>query len=147
MRLAPIAALMVVGMTVSAAAQFLAPGMPMPGQQPQQQQLPPCYADFQPLKAEAEKRGRFRQIAGPDGKDGSVTIHQDAKLYVSLLSPGQEAKYELGEGRYAWLQVARGAVELNGKSLNQGDGAAVSEEQKLVVEGTSEAEVLLFDLA
>jgi redox-sensitive bicupin YhaK (pirin superfamily) len=96
---------------------------------------------------EAEKRGRFRQIAGPDGRDGSVTIHQDAKLYVSLLDPGQEAKYELGEGRCAWLQVAKGAVELNGKRLNQGDGAAVSEEQKLVVKGTSEAEVLLFDLA
>ena len=64
MRLAPIAALMVVGMTVSAAAQFLAPGMPMPGQQPpQQQQLPPCYADFQPLKAEAEKRGKAIQAA------------------------------------------------------------------------------------
>jgi redox-sensitive bicupin YhaK (pirin superfamily) len=96
---------------------------------------------------EVEKRGKFRQIAGPDGKDGSVTIHQDARLYVCLLEPGQEVKYELGKGRYAWLQVAKGAVELNGKSLNQGDGAAVSDEQKLVVKGASDAEVLLFDLA
>ena len=86
---------------------------------------------------EAEKRGKFRLIAGPDGKDGSVTIHQDARLYVSLLEPGQEVKHELGDGRYAWLQVAKGAVELNGKSLNQGDGAAVSDEQKLVVKGTA----------
>jgi redox-sensitive bicupin YhaK (pirin superfamily) len=96
---------------------------------------------------EAEKRGKFRQIAGPDGKDGSVTIHQDARLYVSLLEAEQEVKHELGDGRHAWLQVARGTVELNGKSLNQGDGAAVSDEQKLVVKGTRDAEILLFDLA
>jgi redox-sensitive bicupin YhaK (pirin superfamily) len=96
---------------------------------------------------EAEKRGKLRLIAGPDGKDGSVTIHQDARLYVSLLEPGQEVKHELAEGRYAWLQVAKGSVELNGKKLNQGDGAAVSEERQLVVKGSSQAEVLLFDLA
>jgi redox-sensitive bicupin YhaK (pirin superfamily) len=76
-----------------------------------------------------------------------VTIHQDAKLYVSLLSPGQEVTHELGKGRYAWLQVAKGAVELNGKKLNQGDGVAVSDEARLVIKGVEEAEVLLFDLA
>jgi len=75
-----------------------------------------------------------------------VTIHQDARLYVSLLQPGQEVKHELGKGRYAWLQVARGAVELNGKSLTQGDGAAISDEQQLIVKATKDAEVLLFDL-
>ncbi len=96
---------------------------------------------------EAEKRGKLRLIASPDGTDGSVTIHQDAKLYVSLLQPGQEVEHELGKGRYAWLQVAKGAVELNGQSLNQGDGAAVSDEQRLTVKGTADAEVLLFDLA
>jgi redox-sensitive bicupin YhaK (pirin superfamily) len=96
---------------------------------------------------ETEKRGKLRLIASPDGKDGSVTIHQDAKLYVSLLAPGQEVKHELDKGRYAWLQVAKGAAELNGKPLNQGDGAAVSEEQKLTIKGTKDAEVLLFDLA
>ena len=96
---------------------------------------------------ESEKRGKFRQIAGPDGKDGSVTIHQDAKLYVTLLEPGQEVKHELEAGRYAWVQVAKGSIEMNGKGLSQGDGAAVSEEQQLVVKGTSDSEVLLFDLA
>ena len=95
---------------------------------------------------EAEKRGKLRLIASPDGQDGSVTIHQDARLYVSLLQAGQEVKHELGEGRYAWLQVAKGAVELNGHSLNQGDGAAISDEQRLTVKGTEDAEVLLFDL-
>ncbi|MGH9502424.1 MAG: pirin family protein [Terriglobales bacterium] len=96
---------------------------------------------------EDEKRGKLRLIASPDGKDGSVTIHQDAKLYVSLLQPGQEVKHELSQERYAWLQVARGAVELNGQSLKQGDGAAVSDEQRLLIKGREDAEVLLFDLA
>jgi redox-sensitive bicupin YhaK (pirin superfamily) len=96
---------------------------------------------------ESEKRGRLRLIAGPDGEDGSVTIHQDAKLYVSLLAPGQQVEHELSKGRHAWLQVAKGAVELNGKKLEQGDGAAISDEQKLKIEGTEDAEILLFDLA
>jgi len=94
-----------------------------------------------------EKRGKLRLIASPDGKDGSVTIHQDARLYVSLLAPGQEVSHSLGQGRYAWLQVAKGAVELNGQTLRQGDGAAVEREPKLTIKGLEEAEVLLFDLA
>ncbi len=96
---------------------------------------------------EEEKRGKLRLLASPDGADGSVTINQDAKLYVSLLAPEQEVKHQIGQGRYAWLQVAKGAVELNGKKLGQGDGAAVSEEQKLNIKGVEDAEVLLFDLA
>jgi quercetin 2,3-dioxygenase len=96
---------------------------------------------------EPEKSGKLRLIASPDGKDGSVTIHQDAKLYVSLLSPGQEVKHELGKGRHAWLQIARGSVELNGQKLIQGDGAAISEEKALGIKGVEDAEVLLFDLA
>jgi quercetin 2,3-dioxygenase len=96
---------------------------------------------------EAEKRGKLRLIASPDGKDGSVTIHQDARLYASLLKPGEEVKHELGQGRYAWLQVAKGAVELNGKSLKQGDGVAVTDEDLLIVKGREDAEILLFDLA
>jgi quercetin 2,3-dioxygenase len=94
-----------------------------------------------------EKRGKLRLLASPDGADGSVTIHQDARLYVSLLSPGDEVTHRLAKGRYAWLQVAKGAVELNGKPLQQGDGAAVSDEPTLSVKGTKDAEVLLFDLA
>ena len=96
---------------------------------------------------EAEKRGKLRLIASPDGKDGSVSIHQDAKLYASLLKPGEEVKHELGQGRHAWLQVAKGGVELNGQSLRQGDGAAISDEKGLAVKGTEDAEILLFDLA
>lgn len=94
-----------------------------------------------------EKKGKLRLIASLDGKQGSVTIHQDAKLYVSLLAPGEQVAHELSKGRSAWLQVAKGAVELNGHALNQGDGAAISDEQKLTIKGTEDAEVLLFDLA
>ena len=93
-----------------------------------------------------EKRGKLRLIASPDGADGSVTIHQDAKLYASLLSPNQQVKHQLAPGRFGWLQVAKGAVELNGKPLSQGDGAA-TDEQELVVKATKESEILLFDLA
>jgi redox-sensitive bicupin YhaK (pirin superfamily) len=96
---------------------------------------------------EEEKRGKLRLIASPDGNDGSVTIHQDAKLYVSLLAPGQKVQHELGEGRHAWLQIAKGAVELNGQKLVQGDGAAISAERALSIKGEEQAEVLLFDLA
>jgi redox-sensitive bicupin YhaK (pirin superfamily) len=94
-----------------------------------------------------EKRGKLRLIASPDGKDGSVTIHQDARLYVSLLGPGQRVQHELGQGRYGWLQVAKGAVELNGKPLQRGDGAAISEEPKVEINGKEDAEILLFELA
>lgn len=112
---------------------------------PSERGLEPSY-EQKAFPAE-EKRGKLRLIAGPDGKDGSVTIHQDARLYVALLSLGQQVQHDLAPGRYAWLQVAKGAVELNGKPLSQGDGAAVSEEQKLTIKGTEDAEILLFDLA
>jgi redox-sensitive bicupin YhaK (pirin superfamily) len=68
-------------------------------------------------------------------------------LLVALLQPGQETAYDLGKARYAWLQVAKGAVSLDGQELRQGDGAAVSDEPKLSIQGLHEAEVLLFDLA
>jgi redox-sensitive bicupin YhaK (pirin superfamily) len=96
--------------------------------------------------AEEEKRGRLRLIASPDGADGSVTIHQDAKLYASLLSPGQQVEHELSTGRFGWLQVAKGAVELNGTALNHGDGAATDDEN-LVIQAAEHSEILLFDLA
>ena len=96
---------------------------------------------------EEEKQGKLRLIASNDGVDGSVRINQDAKLFVSLLKAGEEVSHSLGAKRHAWLQVAKGEVELNGKKLKQGDGAAVSEEKQLIIKGTTNAEVLLFDLA
>ena len=97
--------------------------------------------------AETEKRGKLRLIASNDGAEGSVKINQDAKLFVTLLAPGEEVTHSLGAKRYAWLQVATGEVELNGHKLNQGDGADISDEKNLTLRGTKDAEVLLFDLA
>ena len=93
-----------------------------------------------------EKRNRLRVVASPDGRDGSVTIHQDAEIYVAQLEDGREVAHELRPGRHAWLQVARGAVELNGQRLEQGDGAAASDEGRIAIVGRGPAEVLLFDL-
>ena len=113
--------------------------------QPEKAALPPSYE--QKSFAEKEKRGRLRLIASRDASDGSVKINQDARLYVSLLKPGEEVTHAFGAGRHGWLQVARGAVELNGEPLAQGDGAAISHEERLNIKGTEDAEVLLFDLA
>jgi redox-sensitive bicupin YhaK (pirin superfamily) len=112
---------------------------------PERPGLEPSYE--QKAFPEEEKRGKLRLIAAPGGEDDSVTIHQDAKLYVSLLEPGEEVSHQLGKGRHAWLQVAKGTVDLDGNSLTQGDGAAISNEQKLSVKGLESAEILLFDLA
>jgi hypothetical protein len=101
----------------------------------------------QKMFEDAEKRGRMRLIASHDGRDGSVTIHQDANLYATLIERGQELVHELPKGRYAWLQVARGAVKLNDQQLSRGDGAAISEEQSLRIAGDEMSEILLFDLA
>jgi len=112
---------------------------------PEKAALPPSYE--QKSFPEAEKQGKLRLIASRDANSGSVKINQDAQLYVTLLKPGEEVRHDFAAGRYGWLQVARGAVELNGKRLNQGDGAAISEEKNLTIKGAEDAEVLLFDLA
>jgi redox-sensitive bicupin YhaK (pirin superfamily) len=93
------------------------------------------------------RRGRLVPIASPDGREGSVAIHQDALLMAPVLGAGEGVVHRLAPGRHAWVQVARGAVLLNGTPLAQGDGAAVEGEDELRLEGTEPAEVLLFDLA
>ena len=93
-----------------------------------------------------EKRGRLRLVVSPDGRDGSVRIHQDASVYTTVLDSEQGVAYELKPNRHAWLQVARGLVEVNGQQLKQGDGAAISEERELTIVGREPSEALLFDL-
>jgi quercetin 2,3-dioxygenase len=95
---------------------------------------------------EAEERGVLRLVASRDGREGSVTIHQDADLYASRLLPGERVKHALAEGRHAWLQMVSGRVELNGTELGAGDGAAVSQETGLEVVALEPAHFLLFDL-
>ncbi|HEX2912480.1 MAG TPA: pirin family protein [Chloroflexia bacterium] len=98
---------------------------------------------------EAEKLGKLRLVASPDGKDGSVAINQDVQLYATLLNQGDTVEYKLKPERYSWVQVVRGEVELNGRTLQAGDGAALSQEEVITLSGKSDAraEVLLFDLA
>jgi quercetin 2,3-dioxygenase len=91
-------------------------------------------------------RGRLCLVGSPDGRDGSVTIGQDVELYSSALDPGQEVRHPLAPGRHAWLQVARGEVDLNSNALRAGDGASVTGERELRITGKG-SELLLFDLA
>jgi quercetin 2,3-dioxygenase len=95
---------------------------------------------------EGETQNRLRLVASPDGRDGSLTIHQDTQIHVARLEAGQEIKQALAAGRHAWVQVARGAVELNGTVLAQGDGAALSDERGLEIRAGEDAELLVFDL-
>lgn len=97
--------------------------------------------------AEEERRGRLRVIASNDGREGSVSINQDARVYASLLEGGQIITHALQPSRYAWIQLARGTLRLNDLELKQGDGAAVSKESDLTIEAHDQAELLLFDLA
>jgi redox-sensitive bicupin YhaK (pirin superfamily) len=89
-------------------------------------------------------RGTFHHVAGPEAP---VTIHQDADLFITRLDTGQETKHALKAGRHAWVQLAKGAVKLNGVELKAGDGAAITEEHEVRVEAKEASEVLLFDLA
>jgi len=93
------------------------------------------------------KRGKLCLIGSRNGRDNSVTIHQDVDLFSSVLSPGQTVAHKLSPGRGAWLQVVRGAVVFNDKPLKAGDGVAIDAPDLLGIEGKHSAEVLLFDLA
>ena len=94
-----------------------------------------------------EKRGQLRLVASSDGREGSVTIHQDTAVYVTVLEPGETVAHSLASGRRAYVQVARGAVAVNGQHLQAGDGARIKDEAEIALAGAEEsAEVLLFDL-
>lgn len=111
---------------------------------PNQKGLRPSYE--QKAFGEEVRQGRLRLVASPDARDGSLLIHQDARVYLSTLATDEEVWHELQPGRSAWLQVLRGAVVLNGESLVMSDGAAVSDEISLAIRATEPAEVMLFDL-
>jgi quercetin 2,3-dioxygenase len=112
---------------------------------PEQARLPPSYE--QKHFPDEEKQGRLRVVAARDGRDGAVTVHQDVTVYAGLLGPGEVARHPLAPGRHAWVQVVRGAIDLGGKPLSAGDGAAVSDEAELALTAREAAEVLVFDLA
>jgi quercetin 2,3-dioxygenase len=112
---------------------------------PERKGLEPSYEEL--ALGEEERRGRFRLVASPNGTDGSMTIHQDARLYLAALSPGQAVAHEIERGRAAWLQVLRGRVSFLGNDLCAGNGAAISDEDTVTVQATGPSELLLFDLA
>ncbi|HEY9827102.1 MAG TPA: pirin family protein, partial [Stenomitos sp.] len=98
--------------------------------------------------AAEQKRDRLRLIGSQEGREGSVTIHQDVNLYAATLTPGATVEHSLDKGRIAWLQVARGEVQLNEYALNAGDGVGINQTNGLRLKGlgSTPAEVLLFDM-
>ncbi len=96
---------------------------------------------------EGEARGRLRLVASADGSDGSVAIHQDARMYAALLDGAETASHALAAGRRAYVHVARGSLRVNATSLSAGDALMISGEPTVVLDGANAAEVLLFDLA
>jgi len=95
---------------------------------------------------ESERLNRLRLMASEDGREGSVTIGQDAAIYDGVLEPGVAVEHPLKTGRSAWVQVARGAVRVNGLALGEGDGAAITQETAVQVVAEKASEVLVFDL-
>jgi redox-sensitive bicupin YhaK (pirin superfamily) len=96
---------------------------------------------------ESERRNQLRLVASRDGSDGSLMIHQDARILLATIIAGEQVMHQLADSRHAWLQVLRGTVSLNEEPLQTSDGAAVSEESLLVIKAQGSAEIMLFDLA
>ena len=92
------------------------------------------------------KLNQLRLVASGDARDGSVRIHQDADLFVSLLEAGHTVEHRLAKNRHAWIQIARGRVDLNGTRLDAGDGAALGDSDKLALTAATSSEILIFDL-
>lgn len=114
---------------------------------PDQRGLKPEYE--QKAFPEEDRQGRWRLVVSPEGEDGSLRIHQDVRLYATLVGKGEGVKHVLAPGRHAWLQMAKGAARLNGVALEAGDGASISADGETTLELVAEqdAEALLFDLA
>jgi redox-sensitive bicupin YhaK (pirin superfamily) len=112
---------------------------------PERKGLTPSYEQM--AVSEQGKQGRFRLVASPERVDGSMIIHQDARLYLASLAPGQAVSHDLARGRAAWLQVLRGNVKCFGNELAAGDGVAVTDENAVSVQAVVPSELLLFDLA
>ncbi len=111
---------------------------------PERVGIEPSYE--QKLFADDEKRGRLRLVASPDGAQGSLTIHQDARVYLATLDAGASVTHPAAS-RHLWLQVMRGKVEAGGQSAQAGDGISVSDEPRLSITAERPAEVMMFDLA
>ena len=112
---------------------------------PEQNGLEPGYE--QKLFSHEEKHNQWRLVGSRDGRDGSLTIHQDLNLYTTVLDAETALDFEFASGRHGFVQVVRGSVEINGESLGTGDAAAVQDQDALSVRATEDSELLLFDMA
>ena len=113
---------------------------------PDEAGAPPRYGQIRVEKA--DKTGRLRLVASPDGAEGSIALRQDARLYASVLERGREARFALPTGRHLWVQALRGTVDVNGHVLSAGDGLAASDETAFTFKAPKgETEFLVFDLA
>lgn len=101
----------------------------------------------QKLFPEDSRRDTLRLVASPDGAEGSMPIHQDARIYASLLSAGKSVELAIGSGRGIWVQLVRGGLIVNGQTLTPGDGAAIEGEPTVTLAAAADSEFLLFDLA
>lgn len=113
---------------------------------PDRQGIPPSYEQTA-MPPVSEGETRLDPIGSPDGRDGSVTIHQDVRLYRAVIAEGGELSVPIAAGRHAWVQVARGIADIEGGELREGDGLAVSESERLHLSSATGAELLVFDLA
>ncbi len=113
--------------------------------EPSERNIKPSYEQV-PIDREAARAG-FVQIGGPQGSDKVVSIHQDAKLYWASSSDGDSVDYSFAAGRYGFLQVVRGQVEIEGQLLKEGDGLEISGIPELQIKALADADLLLFDLA
>ena len=93
------------------------------------------------------RRGRLQLVAAPDGADGALTVHQDARVFLADVSPGEKIEHAIAPGRGLWVQVARGIAALNGIEMRAGDGAAVEAQASVTLEADTDSELLLFELA
>lgn len=114
--------------------------------------LVPNVRDIQPSYqqrefGEGEKLNRLRLVASPGGKDGSLSIHTDARVYLSNLAVGSEVAFDLEPRRHGWLQVLSGSVAVSGNQLSTSDGAAITDEDSVSIVASEDAEIMLFDLA
>ena len=112
---------------------------------PSQANLAPGYE--QKAFSAADKRGRLRLVAAPDGQGGAVTLHADARIHAGLFDGTESATLALNPARRTWVQLARGSLRVNGQLLQAGDAMGLVGEALLLLDGGSGAEVLVFDLA
>lgn len=112
--------------------------------EPNTRGIPPGYE--QKTFSEAEKRGRLRLVASPDGAAGSVLIHADARVYAGLFAADEQASLQLDATRKAYVHVVRGEIEVNGNKLAAGDAAMLEKESRVTLSAGRDAEVLVFDL-